>query len=266
MTYCTMLLSYMQFRPVFGDIKRNLAAMAKLLAQVKTDLVVLPELCTTGYLFADRREVRALAEEIPAGHATRFFMELSRQKKTHIIAGIAERAGNVFYNSAVITGPEGHIGTYRKVHLYAEEKKWFTPGNKGFDVYKIKSARVGVMICFDWIFPESARTLTLKGADIIAHPSNLVLPWCQSAMRVRSIENRIFIVTANRTGSETRGGKSLKFTGKSQMTGTSGEILAKSGNLQSEIRIVNINPRKARDKSLNPLNDILRDRRTNLYK
>ncbi|MBI5360453.1 MAG: acyltransferase [Planctomycetes bacterium] len=260
-----MLLSYIQFKPIFGDIRKNLAAITKLLAPVKTDLVVLPELCTTGYLFSNKREIRALAEPLPDGETARFFIELSRQKNTHIIAGIAERDGNVFYNSAVITGPEGYIGTYRKVHLYAEEKKWFKPGNKGFDVYKIKSARVGVMICFDWIFPESARTLALKGADIIAHPSNLVLPWCQSAMRVRSIENRIFTVTANRIGRETRGGKSLKFTGKSQMTGMRGEILAQSGNSQSEIKTVSINPQKARNKSLNSFNDLFEDRRTKLY-
>lgn len=260
-----MLLSYIQFKPVFGDIKKNLAAITKLLAPVKTDLVVLPELCTTGYLFSNKREIRALAEPVPDGKTTRFFIELSRQKKTHIIAGIAERDGNVFYNSAVITGPQGHIGTYRKVHLYAEEKKWFAPGNKGFDVYKIKSARVGVMICFDWIFPESARTLALKGADIIAHPSNLVLPWCQSAMRVRSIENRIFTITANRIGRETRGGKSLKFTGKSQMTGINGEILAKSGVSVTDLRTITIDPGTARRKSLNRFNNLLTDRKKSFY-
>ena len=122
------------------------------------------------------------------------------------------------------------------------------------------------MICFDWIFPESARILALKGADIIAHPSNLVLPYCQDAMITRSIENGVFTVTTNRIGSEKRGGKKeLKFTGGSQVTGTKGEVLLKANDVEDKLGIVEIVPEKARDKQITQYNNIITDRRKSLY-
>ena len=94
------------------------------------------------------------------------------------MAGLPERAGAHCFNSAVVVGPKGFIGCYRKTHLFFEETIFFTPGDTGFHVWDIGVAKVGVMICFDWFYPEAARTLALQGADIIAHPSNLVLPHC----------------------------------------------------------------------------------------
>jgi len=99
----------------------------------------------------------------------------------------------------VLTGPDGVIGIYRKTHLFSEEKLYFTPGNTGFRVWETGICRIGIMICFDWFFPESMRSLTLQGAEVIAHPANLVLPHCPGAMPVRCLENGVYAVTAKNT-------------------------------------------------------------------
>jgi predicted amidohydrolase len=133
-------------------------------------------------------------------------------------------------------------------------------------VYDIGPARVGLMVCFDWYYPESARTLALKGADIIAHPSNLVLPDCPDSMVTRCLENRVFAVTCNRIGSEERGGKKkLTYIGNSEVVTPKGEILQRAKPDQEELSIIEIDPLQARDKKLNPYNDLLAGRRPDLY-
>ena len=119
-----------------------------------------------------------------------------RGRSLHVVVGLAERAQDHLYNSAVLIGPNGYIGTYRKIHLFFEETLWFTPGNTGFQVWDIGQAKVGLLVCFDWFYPEAARTLALQGADILCHPSNLVLPHCPDAMVTRCLENHVFAITA----------------------------------------------------------------------
>ena len=122
------------------------------------------------------------------------------------------------------------------------------------------------MICFDWYYPEAARTLALKGAEIIAHPSNLVLPNCPDSMVTRCLENRVFSVTANRIGSEARGGKDrLTFIGLSEIVSPRGQILHRAPRDREEVTIVEIDPEEARQKTLNSYNDLLRDRRPAMY-
>jgi predicted amidohydrolase len=236
-----------------------------MIEKADADLIVLPELFNTGYLFVSLEEVSSLAEEIPAGKTTRALCEIAHTKKIHIVAGMAEKFKNDLYNSAVLISPSGHVDTYRKTHLFSEEKLWFKPGNTGFSVVDIGICRIGVMICFDWFFPESARILALKGADIICHPANLVLPYCQDAMPTRCLENKIYAVTANRTGFEERGGKKLYYTGKSQVTSPDAKMLYQAGEKDDEIGIVDIDIQKARNKRINEYNDILNDRRPEYY-
>jgi predicted amidohydrolase len=184
-----------------------------------------------------------------------------------IVAGLSERAGAACYNSAVVVGPSGFIGCYRKTHLFFEETLFFTPGDTGFQVWDIGPAKIGAMICFDWYYPEAARTLALKGAEIICHPSNLVLPNCPDSMPVRCLENRVFAITSNRTGSEARGGKDpLTFIGNSEVVAPRGAILHRAPRDQEELCIVEIDPADARNKALTPYNDLLRDRRESLYR
>jgi 5-aminopentanamidase len=122
-----------------------------------------------------------------------------------------------------------------------------------------------MMVCFDWFFPESARMLALKGAQVICHPSNLVLPYCQTAMVTRCLENRVFAVTCNRTGTEHRGGKVLHYTGASQVVDTGGNLLSRAGENEEVAVVVDIDPAKAQDKQLNLHNNLFGDRRPSFY-
>lgn len=261
-----MRVGYLQFDPVFGEVARNLDHVSARLEQVETDLIVLPELFATGYQFVSQEEVFQLAEPVPDGATTKRLADIAARRGMTIVAGLPERDGGRCFNSAVVVGPKGFIGCYRKTHLFFEETLWFTPGDSGFHVWDIGPAKVGVMICFDWYYPESARTLALQGADIIAHPSNLVLPNCPDSMVTRCLENRVFSVTANRIGSEARGGKDrLTFIGLSEVVSPRGRILHRAPRDIEDLTLVEIDPAEARLKALNDYNDLLRDRRPAFY-
>ncbi|HSB43631.1 MAG TPA: nitrilase-related carbon-nitrogen hydrolase [Nitrospira sp.] len=262
-----MRVGYYQNNPEFGKVTENLDRISARLDEAAADLIVLPELCASGYQFVSRDEVRALAEPIPDGPTTRRLLDIAKRKHLIIVAGLPERAGASLYNSAVAVGPQGVIGSYRKTHLFFEETLFFTPGDTGFQVWDIAQAKIGVMICFDWYYPEAARTLALKGAEIICHPSNLVLPNCPDSMPVRCLENRVFAITCNRTGSEARGGKDpLTFIGNSEIVTPRGTILHRGPRDQEDLYIVEIDPAEARNKSVTRYNDLLRDRRESLYR
>ena len=228
--------------------------------------MVLPELFATGYQFTSKAEVDALAEPVSGGETCTRLADIARDRRMTIVAGFPERDGATCYNSAIVIGPTGVLGCYRKTHLFFEETQFFAPGNSGFQVWDIGQAKIGVMVCFDWYYPESARTLALAGADIICHPSNLVLPHCPDAMVTRCLENRVFAITANRTGVEERGGKPrLTFIGNSEVVSPRGKILHRAPADQDALAIVEIDPHEARNKVLNPYNDLLADRRPELY-
>ena len=169
------------------------------------------------------------------------------------------------FNSALLVGPRGIVRTYRKIHLFHEEKRWFDPGDLPLEVTAVRGAKVGMMVCFDWIFPEVTRTLALQGMQILAHPSNLVLDLCQRAMFARSVENRVFTVTANRSGADKRPHGTLKFTGASQILGPRGELLAQAPVRGTCLRVVEIDPALARDKRILRHNDLFGDRRPKFY-
>lgn len=262
-----MRIGLYQHHPEFGAPARNTARAGEALGAVDADLVVLPELFNTGYQFVSEEEVRSLAEEIPGGETCRAMQALAEARGMTLVFGMAEKAGGRVYNSAAVMGPEGFVGRYRKVHLFSEEKRFFSSGDTPFPVFRIRKAAIGVMICFDWMFPEAARCLALQGAEIICHPANLVLPHCQEAMRTRSLENGVFSVTANRVGTEARGGKAaLTFTGRSQILDPSGRPIAALSSGDEGILIADVNPAEARDKTLNPFNDRLADRRPVFYR
>ncbi len=261
-----MRVGYLQFDPVFGEVTHNLDVVVARIEGVHADLIVLPELFATGYQFIYQEEVLRLAEPVPDGPTTKRLADLAKRLRITIVAGLPERAGARCFNSAVVVGPKGFVGCYRKTHLFFEETLFFTPGDSGFHVWDIGGAKIGVMICFDWFYPESARALALQGADIIAHPSNLVLPHCPDSMVTRCLENRVFSVTANRIGSEARGGKDrLTFIGTSEVVSPRGLILHRAPAETEDLSIVEIDPAEARMKAINSYNDLLRDRRPALY-
>jgi predicted amidohydrolase len=260
-----MRVGFYQYRPLFGQPDRNGRKVLERLKSIRADLVVLPELAFTGYLFRNRAELAALAEEPARSLLVQSLVDLCRARKLHLVAGFAEKARDRVFNSALLLGPRGIRRTYRKLHLFNEEKRWFDPGDTPLDVDRVAGVRVGMMVCFDWVFPEVARTLALQGAELLAHPSNLVLDYCQRTMIGRSIENGVFTVTANRFGEDRRQHGSLRFTGRSQITGPRGELLAHAPSQREVLEVVKIDPARARDKKITRRNHLLRDRRPEFY-
>ncbi|MBE2226498.1 MAG: hypothetical protein IAE93_04125 [Ignavibacteria bacterium] len=267
-----MKAAYLQFQPVLNDTEANIKQIAELTGKIteNIDLLIMPELTNSGYLFTSLDEAMSASEEIPGGKFCQTLKQIASAKNMFIVSGICERAEDKLYNSAILVSPDGKIDTYRKTHLFYEEKLWFHQGDSGLNVYEIAGefgrVKIGMMICFDWVFPEAARTLALKGAQIIAHPSNLVLGYCQQAMFTRAVENRVYTITANRTGTEKNGDKELYFTGKSVIVDPKGNYLASGGVDSEEIKIVEIDPELALDKNITKLNNIFEDSRTEFYR
>ncbi|MFC1822664.1 nitrilase-related carbon-nitrogen hydrolase [Thermodesulfobacteriota bacterium] len=261
-----MRVGVYQNNPGFGEVEANVEKAIKDLDGAETDLMVLPELFNTGYQFISREEALTLAEEIPVGKTCHLMGQFARERNMVLVFGLVERDGDQVFNTAAIFGPAGFVGRYRKTHLFADEKGVFDPGNSGFKVHDIGKARIGVMICFDWWFPESARILALLGADIICHPANLVLAHCQRSMSTRSLENGLFSATANRVGQESRGGKKpLRFTGGSQVLDCSGDMMVGMGEQETGVAVAEIDVSRARDKKITPQNDRFGDRRPEFY-
>jgi predicted amidohydrolase len=256
---------FVQFSPEFGKIDANINKAISFIEKADADLMVLPELFNTGYLFVSADEALNLAEEIPTGKTTQALCAIARRKNMHIVAGIAEAAGNKVYNSAILIAPSGYVATYRKIHLFNEEKLWFQPGHEEFAVHDIGSCKIGMMICFDWFFPETTRILALQGADIICHPANLVLPYCQDAIITHCLGNRVFAITANRTGEEERGTKKWRYTGKSQIISADARVLYQAAAESNEVGVVEIDLSLSRNKQLNKYNNLFADRRVEFY-
>jgi predicted amidohydrolase len=260
-----MRIGFFQFAPRFGQPDHNLNAIITAVSAAEADLIVAPELALSGYLFTRREEVEAIAQEVP-GPATDRLAQTAKEANCHLVLGMAERDGSSLFNSAVLIGPGGVIGVYRKVHLFYEEKLYFSPGDRGFPLFDLQGAKVGLLVCFDHFYPEAARTLALQGAQIICHPSNLVLPeYGQLTTRVRSIENRVFWILANRYGTERRNGKTLSYSGCSQITAANGEILARAEAQGDSLIVVEVDPEQAKNKRVTDRNDLFADRRVELY-
>ena len=260
-----MKVGYYQFKPIFGKIKHNLGKVINALNDISADLIVLPELAFTGYYFRDREEVKTLAED--PGHSSTIdsLVALCRDRKFYLATGFAEKHRDKYFNSAVLIGPNGIEHIYRKLHLFNEEKNWFDDGDIHLQINPIQDAKIGIMVCFDWAFPEVTRVLALQGADIICHPSNLVLAYCQQAMLTRCLENKVYAITTNRFGVDKRPHGSLKFTGRSQIVAPGGTLIHRAQSQREELYIMEIDPALARDKSITALNEVLADRRPEYY-
>jgi predicted amidohydrolase len=251
-----MHVGFVQLDPKILDVEGNVDAALHLVGGKRVDLIVLPELFNTGYNFRNRGEVASVAEPVPEGATTQALREFSKLDGAMVVAGVAERKGSSLYNSAVVLKDGKYMGTYRKVHLFYNEKKFFKPGLE-FKVF----GNVGVMVCFDWYFPESARSLMLKGAEVIAHPSNLVLSNCPEAMKTRALENRVYAVTADRVGTE----RGLRFIGQSEIVNPRGEIIYRASATKEECVVRKIDLATARNKAVTPRNNLLRDRMPQAY-
>jgi predicted amidohydrolase len=269
-----MKIALAQFAPRLGDPAWNRETVARLAARARgADLLVFPELSNSGYNFASREEAAGAAESSVDGPFLRHLVGLSREHRVFLAAGLCEQADGRLYNAALLVGPQGRIGHYRKMHLFWNEKDIFTPGDLGLPVFDLdlsllgpdrgaEICRTGLLICFDWQFPEAWRVLALRGAEVVAHPSNLVLPGkAQRAVPALAMLNRVFALLANRTGRE----RELLFTGSSLIASPAGEVLAQATPEGEEILMVEADLAEARNKQVTPRNDLLRDRRPEEY-
>jgi predicted amidohydrolase len=242
--------------------------MRALVGGLEADLLVMPELAASGYFFTSDEELRDLAETPEKGSFCGWVRSLAADRSMVVVAGFAEiGADDRLYNSAITALPDGSYRVYRKTHLFYKEHLVFAPGDTGFTVVEHDGVRIGTMVCYDWRFPESTRTLALRGADIIAHPSDLVAAkhlWGPT-MRTRALENKVVIVTANRCGVEEHEGERLVFSGESQITAMNGAVIAEAGADEEVVIVAEVDPMATRNKSFNAYNDILADRRPEMY-
>ena len=258
-------VGFFQFAPKFGEVETNLSKIVSALRNAEADIIVLPELAFTGYFFQDRSELASLAEDPAKSPTVSSLIALCRDRDLFLVTGFAERSADKIFNSALLVGGDGILHTYRKLHLFNTEREYFDPGDTPLETIELCGARIGIMVCFDWIFPEVARVLALQGADLLCHPSNLVLTYCQQAMLTRCLENSVFAVTANRFGSDIRPRGTLTFTGQSQMAAPDGELVYRAKPGEEELYIAEIDVRKARDKWMTQRNELLEDRRPEYY-
>jgi len=259
-----MKISLIQNHPVFGDKTANIASIIRQMESVKADLYILPELAYSGYQFVSTEEAAGLADALDS-EAIDAFRRTAKRLDACIVFGFPEKAGAKLHNSSLAVLPDGREYLYRKTHLFYREGLFFSPGDTGFTIFEFRGAKVGMAICFDWFFPESFRTLALRGADIIAHCSNLVMPYCQKADFAAAVQNRVFIATANRVGTEKREEEALTFTGGSVLVSPKGEYLLEGPVEEEAVLSAEIDPGAARKKSINPWNDAFADRRPKFY-
>src|SRR6266581_3699241 len=216
-----------QYEPILGEKERNvrdLLRLAEEAAQRGARLIVLPEMATTGYCWASRTEIAPHVEPIPGPTADRF-QRLASTCDCYIALGLPEvdLTTNVYYNSLALIGPEGIIGTYRKIHSYISEPRWARDGDLGWPVWETPLGRLGALICMDAEFFESARILALRGADVLLFPTNWLDEKCPSSWwMARAFENRVYLIAANRYGLE----RGVQFSGGSCILDPDGSIQA----------------------------------------
>jgi predicted amidohydrolase len=265
-----------QSNPKFKDVEANLERFSQFVAEADADLIVFPELALTGYFFTSSAEAKEYAQPID-GPMAQYIKRLAKEKNISIVTGFLEAENGVLYNSAIAIDCKGRlVGHYRKVHLFYYEKIVFSPGNLGFPVFDIEvrngeRVKVGMMICYDWRFPEAARSLALKGAEIIAVPSNIVTTTGMliETLKVRAFENKVVVAFADRIGSEEALIDEQKahiiFRGQSSIINYNGEVLSiELSDIESIVYAI-IDTHSIASKTINKFNDIISDRQIKSY-
>ena len=264
-----------QMEPIVGNKSDNLKKSIQMIEEAASNganLIVLPELCNSGYVFETREEAFELSEEIPLGESCKSWSKICKKLGVHIVAGINERAGDLLYNSSVVLGPNDYVGTFRKVHLWNEENLFFEPGDLGFPVFKTPIGRISCHICYDSWFPESYRLAALQGADIVCVSTNWVpIPgqdkdreaMANILVMAAAHVNSVFIAAADRIGTE----RGQPFIGQSLIASYTGwPIGGPASTDKEEIIYAEANLSDARRKrNWTEYNQPLSDRRNDVY-
>ena len=257
-----------------GANEANLAAIRARLREAAAQgarLVVFPECILSGYCFANKDEAWPHAEPIP-GPSTRVLADDCRELDLYAAVGMLEArpADGALFNACALIGPKGVAATYRKIHLpFLGVDRFTTPGDRPFAVHDLGGLRVGITICYDGSFPESARCLTMLGADLVILPTNWptgARPTANILIPARALENHIYYAAVNRVGSE----RSFAFIGLSRILDCQGNFLAKSDDDRPCILYADIDPERARQKRLVHIPgeyelDRVADRRPQMY-
>jgi predicted amidohydrolase len=267
-----------QYEPHVGALEGNLAQSVRWATTAAThgaDLIVLPELASSGYVFSDSEEAQRCAEDPDDGPTVRALRDVCAAHGCHVVAGLNERDGACRHNSAILVGASGRLATYRKLHLYYDEQSWFEPGDE-LPIVDLPFGRVGIIICYDLWFPEPARALTLAGAEIIAVPTNWVASfkrtvwddrgYCQGdyVAMATAAQNGVVMACADRIGVE----RDVSFIGASIIVGADGwPVAGPASRDQEELLVADVDLDSVdRARQRTPRNHLLTDRRPDAYR
>jgi N-carbamoylputrescine amidase len=266
-----------QYAPHVGDVDGNRAAAvawARRAVDEGVDLLVLPELASSGYVFESDDEAARTAEDAGNGRIVAALSEVCAGSNMHCVVGVNERHGETRHNSAVLLGPQGTLATYRKLHLFHDEQSWFQPGS-GLPVVDLPFGRVGMVICYDLWFPEAVRTLAIAGAEVVAVPTNWVASfrrqvydaagYCQGDIvaMASAAQNGVVMACADRVGVE----RDVRFLGASVIVGADGwPVAGPAGAEEETLLLADVDlDTVARARSRTPRNHLIEDRRPDSY-
>lgn len=273
----TVRIAVAQYAPRVGDVAGNHSAAvhwARRAAAEGVELLVLPELASSGYVFASEAEASASAQDARHGELVAGLTEVCAAAAMHCVVGVNEQDGGVRHNSAVLIGPQGHLATYRKLHLFNDEQSWFEPGGE-LPVVELPFGRVGMVICYDLWFPEAARALALAGAEVIAVPTNWVASfrrqlfdaagYCMGDIVAMATagQNGVFIACADRVGVE----REVRFLGCSVIVGPDGwPLQGPAGPEEETLLLADVDlDGVAAGQRRTPRNHLIGDRRPDSY-
>ena len=271
-------LAVCQYAPMLGEPDSNIALGTEWIARAAdagANLIVLPELATSGYVFQSQAEADFGSQAATDGPALATWAESCREFGVWVVAGFSERSASGRFDSAALLGAEGVIGVYRKAHLFFDEKSYFEPGDSGFPVFDLPFGRIGMLICYDLWFPEAARVLALAGAEIICVPTNWVAAFRRRVWDERgwvmgnyaavavAAQNHVFLAAADRIGSE----RGVEFLGGSCVVGPDGWMLAgPAAPSDDALLLVDVDLRQCTSRrQRTPRNDAFGDRRPEMY-
>ena len=261
-----------QLAPTVGDLRGNrVRARVAVREAVAAGaaLVVLPELCTSGYVFESPEEARALAQPA-AGGALEEWSQEARRGDAVVVGGFCELGDDgELYNSAAVVDGSGPLAVYRKTHLWDREKLVFRPGTAPPPVVETAVGRIGVAVCYDTSFPELLRGVALRGAELVAVPTNNPdfarpdgeLPIELTAIRAHAYFNRVFVACCDRHGDE----RGVTFLGASLIADEHGYPLTPPALGEEALITADCDLARAADKRWNERNDVFGDRRPELY-
>lgn len=267
-----MKIAAVQIDVTLADPAANVARILEKLQEATragAKLAIFPECAITGYCFESLQEGQQVAEPIP-GPSTERIAAACRELDCYCVTGLLELDGENVFNAAVLIGPQGVVGSYRKVHLpYLGIDRFTTYGDRPFDILQMGDVNVGLLICYDVGFPEASRILALKGADLIILPTN----WppgaeCMAQMSIatRAMENSVYFAAVDRIGAE----RGFRFIGQSSICDPSGKVLAQASETDEQILYADVVPERARNKRIvrvpdKHIIDRLADRRPEMY-